>query len=39
MALLHIPFGSACRNDVFEKRRISNFNRILDVPWDAAGSY
>jgi hypothetical protein len=39
MALLHIPFGSARRNDVFEKRRFSNFNRVLDMQWDTAGSY
>ena len=36
MALLHIPFGSACRNDVFEERRFSNFNRVLVIPWDTA---
>jgi hypothetical protein len=39
MALSHIPFGSACRNDISEERRFSNFNRVLDIPWDTAGSY
>ena len=29
MARLHIPFGSACRNDALEKRYFPNFDGVL----------
>jgi len=29
MALLRIPFGSACRNDILEERYFPNFDGVL----------
>jgi hypothetical protein len=38
MALLRIPFGSACRNDALEKRYFPNFDGVLVNPSMGSGS-